>query len=186
MTDSAADSMLAVLRVAEIGFAVLSAECALLGLSCRLVADGEIIPGSYWGDSEAGLVADSLYVRLDTPLHSALHEASHYVCMDGARRAALARDAGGNDAEENAVCYLQILWAARFANMGSARMQADMDRWGYSFRLGSAAAWFERDAADARTWLLEQRIIAADGRLTGRLRDESQSARRVCDAPGGC
>ena len=26
--------------------------------------------------------------------------------------------------------------------------------WGYSFRLGSAAAWFAEDAEDARDWLI--------------------------------
>jgi hypothetical protein len=28
-----------------------------------------------------------------------------------------------------------------------------MDAWGYSFRLGSARAWFEQDAEDARAFL---------------------------------
>ena len=30
---------------------------------------------------------------------------------------------------------------------------ADMDAWGYTFRLGSAHAWFEHDAEDAREFL---------------------------------
>jgi hypothetical protein len=30
---------------------------------------------------------------------------------------------------------------------------ADMDAWGYSFRLGSTRAWFENDAEDARAFL---------------------------------
>jgi hypothetical protein len=30
---------------------------------------------------------------------------------------------------------------------------ADMDAWGYSFRLGSTRAWFEADAEDAREFL---------------------------------
>jgi hypothetical protein len=53
-----------------------------------------------------------------------------------------------------------------------ARQQiyADMDQWGYSFRLGSAAAWFEQDAADARSWLLEHGVIDERARLTGALR----------------
>jgi hypothetical protein len=38
-------------------------------------------------------------------------------------------------------------------------MLDDMDRWGYTFRLGSARAWFERDAEDARTWLLQRKLI---------------------------
>ena len=54
---------------------------------------------------------NTLYVRADTPVHSLLHELSHYVCMTPERRAGLDRDAGGDDAEECAVCYLQILLA---------------------------------------------------------------------------
>lgn len=117
------------------------------------------IPGSFWGDSEAGLIENRLIVRADTPLHSALHEACHYICMDGERRAGLHTNAGGDVAEENAVCYLQILLADQFPTVGRSRMQSDMDAWGYSFRLGSAQAWFEEDAEDARAWLLQHKII---------------------------
>lgn len=129
------------------------------GLAVRVVPTGEAIPGSYWGDPEAGLIGDVLYLRPDTPLHSALHEAAHYVCMTPERRAALERDAGGDDAEENAVCYLQILWADRLPGAGRARLMADMDAWGYSFRLGSAARWFEEDAADAQAWLAARGLL---------------------------
>jgi hypothetical protein len=108
------------------------------GLEVCVGPAGEAIPGSYWGEPEAGLVGDVLHLRPDTPLHSALHEAAHFVCMTPQRRAALERDAGGDDAEENAVCYLQILWADRLPGAGRARLMADMDAWGYSFRLGSA------------------------------------------------
>jgi hypothetical protein len=41
-----------------------------------------------------------------------------------------------------------------------------MDGWGYSFRLGSAAAWFEQDAADARQWLIDHGILGSEGQLT--------------------
>jgi hypothetical protein len=44
-----------------------------------------------------------------------------------------------------------------------------MDAWGYSFRLGSTAAWFGADAEDAREWLRRQGLIDAHGRLTGAL-----------------
>jgi len=141
------------------------------GLTVRLVADGETIPGSYWGESEAGLRGNTLFVRLDTPLHSVLHEAAHYICMTPERRVGLDRDAGGDDAEEGAVCYLQVLMADSLAGIGREQLFADMDRWGYSFRLGAAATWFEQDAADARSWLHQHGIIGDDGRLTGRLRD---------------
>lgn len=112
------------------------------------------IPGSFWGDAEAGLQGDTLLVRPDTPLHSALHEAGHYVCMDPARRAALDTDAGGDYDEENAVCYWQIMVCDRIDGVDRATMCADMDAWGYTFRLGSAAAWFADDAEDARAWLM--------------------------------
>jgi hypothetical protein len=140
------------------------------GLDLLLTAPQEVIPGSYWGESEAGLKGNRLYARLDTPLHSILHEASHYICMTPERRAGLDRDAGGDDLEEAAVCYLQVLLAAELAGVGRERLCADMDAWGYSFRLGSTQAWFERDAEDARAWLLRQGVIDVNGRPTGALR----------------
>lgn len=117
------------------------------------------IAGSYWGEAEAGLVGDRLVVRPDTPVHSALHEACHWICADAGRRAAMHTDAGGDDLEECAVCYLQIELAARLPGYSKARMLADMDAWGYSFRLGSAARWFEEDAADARGWLVQRGLL---------------------------
>lgn len=140
------------------------------GLALELVAHGEPIPGSYWGDSEAGLKGETLYARLDTPLHSILHEACHYICMSPERRAGLDTDAGGDDLEECAVCYLQVLLAGELAAVGRARMLADMDSWGYSFRLGTTRAWFEGDAADARGWLERCGVLGADGLLRGNVR----------------
>lgn len=140
------------------------------GLTLRRVPDGGSIPGSYWGESEAGLRGCELHARADTPVHSVLHEASHFICMSPARRAGLDRDAGGTDLEEAAVCYLQILLADELDAVGRARLMRDMDEWGYSFRLGSTQAWFEEDAADARIWLVRQRISDADEHLTGALR----------------
>lgn len=137
------------------------------GMRSVLLAPGVAIPGSYWGESEAGLVRDALYFRSDTPLHSILHEACHYICMDDTRRAALERDAGGDHAEENAVCYLQILLADWVAGFGRERMLRDMDAWGYTFRLGSAGRWFEEDASDARAWLIERGLIDAEGTVSG-------------------
>ncbi|HYL00633.1 MAG TPA: hypothetical protein VEU78_05520, partial [Steroidobacteraceae bacterium] len=134
---------------------------ARFGLELTLVAHRGEIPGSYWGDSEAGLKGERLYARLDTPLHSILHEAGHYVCMSPERRAGLDTNAGGDDLEEAAVCYLQLLLAAELSAVGRARMLADMDSWGYSFRLGSTRAWFEGDAADARAWLERHGVIDA-------------------------
>ncbi|HET9388264.1 MAG TPA: hypothetical protein VFO44_01320 [Steroidobacteraceae bacterium] len=143
---------------------------ARYGLRLVLVAPQEVIPGSYWGDSEAGLLGDRLYARLDTPMHSVLHEASHYICMTPERRAGLERDAGGDDAEESAVCYLQVLLADELRGVGRERLFRDMDEWGYSFRLGGARAWFDGDAEDARRWLVRQGLIGEDGRITGERR----------------
>jgi hypothetical protein len=140
------------------------------GVALRYCAPGERLPGSYWGDSEAGLRGSTLYVRADTPLHSLLHELSHFVCMSPARRASLDRDAGGDDAEECAVCYLQVLLADEIQRLGRERMFADMDAWGYTFRLGSARAWFEEDAGEACTWLRESRVIDAANRPTFQLK----------------
>jgi hypothetical protein len=140
------------------------------GLHIVQVAADAPIPGSYWGESEAGLVGDRLFLRDDTPVHSAMHEACHFICMDEMRRGRLHTDAGGDVAEENAVCYLQGLLADRVRDYGRARLFDDMDAWGYTFRLGSARAWFEQDADDARTWLLDHGIIDEDQHPTGQLR----------------
>jgi hypothetical protein len=159
-----------VLRVGREPRADVTTLARRYGLQLTLLDEREAVPGSFWGESEAGLLGDRLFIRADTPLHSLLHELSHYVCMSADRRAALDRDAGGDDAEECAVCYLQILLADQLQGFGLERMLRDMDAWGYSFRLGSARAWFEADAADARRWLQEHGLVDAGGRPTFRLR----------------
>jgi hypothetical protein len=140
------------------------------GLDLVLVAPDQVIPGSYWGEREAGLIGSKIYARLDTPLHSVLHEGAHFVCMTPERRAGLDTDAGGDDAEESAVCYLQILMAESLPEAGAARLCRDMDDWGYSFRLGSAGKWFAADAEDARRWLEQHGLIDPAGRITHTLR----------------
>lgn len=160
-----------VLRLADVSGAQLDRLLARFGLQLRRVLPAAAIPGSYWGESEAGLLANVVYARIDTPLHSLLHEACHYVCMDGQRRAVLNRDAGGDYAEENAVCYLQILLADHIKGFGRDRMFADMDAWGYTFRLGSAQAWFEQEAEEARDWLLHAGLVSGDMQPTWRLRN---------------
>jgi hypothetical protein len=129
------------------------------GLGIQLVAVGEVIPGSYWGEREAGLMGSKIFARLDTPVHSVLHEGAHFICMTPERRAGLDTDAGGDHAEENAVCYLQIILAQYLPNVGRERMCRDMDEWGYTFRLGSAAQWFDQDAEDARAWLIRHGVL---------------------------
>jgi hypothetical protein len=158
------------LRLSNVDRPAVARLLAGYGLDTRVLAAGEPIAGSYWGDCEAGLRGNTLFARHDTPLHSILHEAAHYICMSPERRAGLDRDAGGDDAEECAVCYLQLLLADALAGIGRERLCADMDDWGYSFRLGSAQLWFERDAQDARLWLQQRGIIDAHSSLTGALR----------------
>lgn len=159
-----------VVRVGSAPHADVLALVRRYGVTLRFLDDDATLPGSYWGEAEAGLRGDEIFVRADTPLHSLLHELGHYACMTGARRSGLDRDAGGDDAEECAVCYLQIVLADELAQLGRGRMLADMDAWGYSFRLGSAHAWFERDAGDARDWLLRHGLIDEPGRSTFVLR----------------
>jgi hypothetical protein len=140
------------------------------GLELVQLASATEIPGSYWGESEAGLIGNKLYVRADTPLHSLLHEACHFICMDEARRTGLNKDAGGDYDEENAVCYLQIVLADYLPQFDRKQMWADMDAWGYTFRLGSARAWFEGDAQDTHDWLTAHGLIDREGRPTWRCR----------------
>lgn len=143
----------AVMRIRDIGFDAPAALLARHGLELVRIADGATIPGSYWGEPEAGVVASCVYARSDTPLHSLLHEACHLLVADPTRRASIHTDASDSLAEEDATCYLQVLLADELPGFGRARALADMDAWGYSFRLGSARAWFERDAEDARAFL---------------------------------
>lgn len=123
------------------------------GIGLALVDDGAAIPGSYWGEPEAGLVGACVHARADTPVHSVLHEACHLIVQPPERRARVHTDATDCVAEEDATCCLQIVLAQRLPGVGAARLMADMDAWGYTFRLGSARAWFEHDAGDARAWL---------------------------------
>ena len=150
----------------------LAALLARYRLELMPVTAGAPIPGSYWGEPEAGIVGQRVYARADTPLHSVLHEASHVICMDAGRRASLHTDAGGEYAEEDAVCYLQIVLAGELG-VSVESISAEMDAWGYTFRLGSAQAWFERDAEDAREWLLAHDLIDESGAPMWKLREGS-------------
>lgn len=142
-----------VLALEDIDIADARSLLATHGLALTLVADGAPIPGSYWGECEAGVIGACVYARRDTPIHSLLHEACHLIVAPEERRASIHTDASDSDAEEDASCYLQIVLADALPGVGRARLMADMDAWGYSFRLGSARAWFEHDAEDARAWL---------------------------------
>ncbi|MEN1925545.1 hypothetical protein WCE55_02680 [Luteimonas sp. MJ293] len=150
-----------VVCVGDIDFAHAAALMARYGLTLHLVDPGAPIPGSYWGEPEAGIIASNVYVRPDTPVHSMLHEACHLIVLPAERRAQVHTDATDSVAEEDATCYLQILLADHLPGVGRDRLMADMDTWGYSFRLGSTRAWFERDAEDAHAWLTERGLLPA-------------------------
>jgi len=163
-------SLVKVTRLRDIDLEQLSALLARYDLTVQNVKTDKAIPGSFWGDEEAGLIGNKLFVRPDTPVHSALHEACHYICMDEQRRRELDTNAGGGYDEENGVCFLQILLADHLSSLNKTQMMADMDSWGYSFRLGSTQMWFEQDAEDARNWLIKYGIIDNNGKLTWKLR----------------
>jgi hypothetical protein len=164
------DRTATVLRYADCDRDALSRLLGRFGLTLQETPPDEDIPGSYWGEAEAGLRGDHLLARPDTPLHSILHEACHFICMDPVRRRGLDTDAGGDFEEENGVCYLQILLADQVPGFGRQRMTTDMDAWGYTFRLGSARAWFERDADDALDWLQHHGLVDDSGQPTYRVR----------------
>ena len=154
-----------VLTLAEAGFADAEALLAGFGLTLVRVADGAPIPGSYWGEREAGIIGSTVYARADTPLHSLLHEAGHLIVLPPERRAQVHTDATDSVAEEDAVCVLQALLADALPGAGRARVLADMDAWGYTFRLGSAAAYVERDAEHAWRWLQARGLVDHARRL---------------------
>ncbi|MEP6882167.1 MAG: hypothetical protein ABI866_09250 [Dokdonella sp.] len=131
-------------------------------LSLEWVDDDKAIPGSFWGEPEAGLIGSTVFVRRDTPVHSALHEACHLIVMSPERRACVHTNATDSIAEEDAACYLQIILADGLPGVGRDRLMADMDAWGYTFRLGSTRAWFDEDASDARQWLQQQALIPSE------------------------
>jgi len=147
------DAASAVVRVGQIGFDPAAALLARFGLQLQRVPAGEPIPGSFWGDEEAGIIGTCVYARDDTPVHSLLHEAGHLIVLPPERRPHVHTDATDSIEEEDATCYLQIVLADELPGVGRARLMDDMDAWGYSFRLGSTRAWFERDADDARAFL---------------------------------
>jgi len=151
------------LVLADIDLRAASALLLRHGLMLGQVAAGDPIPGSYWGEPEAGVIGENIYARADTPVHSLLHEACHLIVAAPQRRARIHTDASDSQAEEDACCYLQIVLADALPGVGRGRIMDDMDAWGYTFRLGSARAWFERDADDARRWLAARNLLPEAG-----------------------
>lgn len=149
------------LTLADINPADVAGLLARHDLQLQLVADGEAIPGSYWGECEAGLIGTTVYARRDTPVHSLLHEAAHLIVLPPERRARVHTDATDSVEEEDAVCVLQALLGDELPGVGRDRVLADMDEWGYTFRLGSARAYFEHDAESAWQWLADRGLVDA-------------------------
>lgn len=149
----------AVVRVGDINLDQARHLLSLFLLKLQLVDDEHPIPGSFWGECEAGIIGSTVYVRRDTPVHSLLHEACHLIVLPLERRAQVHTNATDSIAEEDATCYLQLLLANCIDGFGFARACADMDLWGYTFRLGSARAWFENDAEDACAFLTTHGLI---------------------------
>ncbi len=158
------------LMVSAVPRKVLDALLQRYNIALVLQENEAAIPGSYWGDSEAGIIGRTVHVRADTPIHSLLHETCHLICMTEDRRDGLVRDAGGDDLEESAVCYLQIILADHLDGVGRDRLMLDMDAWGYSFRLGNSRDWFENDAEDAKEFLLQHGLLSTAGDASFRLR----------------
>ena len=153
------------LTLADIAIADVAALLSRHGLQLQLVPDGEPIPGSYWGECEAGLIGTTVHARRDTPVHSLLHEAAHLIVLPPERRAQVHTDATDSVEEEDAVCVLQALLGDALPGVGAQRVLADMDAWGYTFRLGSARAYVEQDAAEAWQWLVARGIVDGNRRL---------------------
>ena len=63
------------------------------------------------------------------------------------------------------MCVLQALLGDAIPGVGRDRILADMDAWGYTFRLGSARAYVERDADAAWAWLQARGLVDGERRL---------------------
>lgn len=158
-----------VMLVDDLDFQVLSQLCSRFGVALSMADSAETIAGSFWGAPEAGIVGTCLNIRKDTPVHSLLHELGHIICASSERRASLHTNAGSDDREEAAVCYLQILLAETVEGVGRDRIMADMDAWGYSFPEGATSLWFA-NAVESLAWLAENGITDPGGALLFRLR----------------
>ena len=160
----------AVITCSDIGAHSVRRLLGHYGVVVKWKAVGSPITGSFWGEPEAGIVGRQVFVRADTPVHSLLHELCHIICMTPDRRGSLDGNAGGDDLEESAVCYLQLVLVDYLPGVGRQSMMQDMDAWGYSFRHGTTERWFEEDAGDAREWLMKEGLLLPTGEPVFKLR----------------
>lgn len=163
-------SKLAILSCTDIGVDAVRRLLDHYGVTVEWQSAGSPITASFWGEPEAGIIGQRVFVRPDTPVHSLLHELCHIICMTSDRRDSLDGDAGSDDLEEAAVCYLQLVLADYMPGVGRHRLMRDMDTWGYSFRRGTTARWFEEDADDARAWLIDEGLLSPAGKPVFNLR----------------
>ena len=147
------------LTLSDIGFEAPRQLLARYRLELIQVEANTPIPGSFWGECEAGVIGSQVFARLDTPVHSLLHEACHLLVLPEEKRADVHTDATDSVAEEDAVCVLQAILGDELPSVGRESIWADMDEWGYTFRLGSAKAYFENDAHTAFQFLVDKKII---------------------------
>ncbi len=147
------------LTLSDIGFEAPRQLLARYRLELIQVEANTPIPGSFWGECEAGVIGSQVFARLDTPVHSLLHEACHLIVLPEEKRADVHTDATDSVAEEDAVCVLQAILGDELPSVGRESIWADMDEWGYTFRLGSAKAYFENDAHTAFQFLVDKKII---------------------------
>jgi hypothetical protein len=153
------------LTLSDIGFEAPRALLGRYALELVQIESQQAIPGSFWGECEAGVIGNTVYARVDTPVHSLLHEASHLIVLPEQQRMHVHTDATDSVAEENAVCILQALLGDKLPGVGRERIWADMDEWGYTFRLGSAQAYFENDAQDAWAFLQALGLVNQEQQL---------------------
>ena len=89
---------------------------ARYGLILRRVADGDCIPGSYWGASEAGLTGDNVLMGSDNPPQFKTKAQGFHVCLSfdepaEAERVYNALSPGGTQT----MPIQETFWALRFA-----------------------------------------------------------------------
>ena len=132
----------------DIGFDDVAALLARYGLAARARRRRRADPRQLLGRTRSRPDRPRVHARDDTPVHSLLHEAAHLIVLPPERaRRAYRRHRFGRGRRRR----LRAAVAARRrpARRRPRALMADMDAWGYTFRLGSARAYFERDAEDA-------------------------------------
>ncbi|HEU4813090.1 MAG TPA: hypothetical protein VFS99_02545, partial [Xanthomonadaceae bacterium] len=60
------------LTLCDIDEPAVAALLASYGIALARVPDGASIPGSFWGEPEAGIIGCTVHARGDTPVHSLL------------------------------------------------------------------------------------------------------------------